>query len=241
VEDQKNQNQPIPFKKSAWKRFLGKKWAFPAIYIGTAAIILAIVMYFQGNAANSPAGSSQDKEGVSVTAPEDSSAAHDSHEDDAVAVSKTPESLALPVAKDVNYEMGMRFFDDQAPKEEQMKALVQYDKSVTPHTGVDFVSKDGKAFDVTAVLAGEVVKRENNDPLVGGIVEIKHENDMVTVYQGLENIAVNVGDKVTQGQKLGSAGRSVYEKDAGVHLHFEVRVKGEPVNPEQYLEKTQTQ
>lgn len=85
-----------------------------------------------------------------------------------------------------------------------------------------------------AALAGKVVKVEN-DPLVGKTVEVEHADKMVTVYQSLENTTVKPGDEVTQGQVIGSAGRNEFEKDFGVHLHFEVRVDDKPVNPQQYL------
>ncbi|MGW9128919.1 peptidoglycan DD-metalloendopeptidase family protein, partial [Paenibacillus chitinolyticus] len=61
------------------------------------------------------------------------------------------------------------------------------------------------------------------------------------VYQSLDNVTVKPGDEVTQGQVLGSAGRNEYEKDAGIHLHFEVRVDNKAVNPEQYLVSPETE
>ncbi|MFY0544206.1 peptidoglycan DD-metalloendopeptidase family protein [Brevibacillus sp. H7] len=236
MEDQKNQNQPIPFKKSSsWKNFLGKKWAFPAIYIGTAAIILAFVMWYQGSMTDSVIDKSNLTNGVSVTTPQEgtSNPASDLESEDAVPVNTT-QPLAWPVAKGVTYELGMSFFDDQQSKEEQEAALVKFEDRFIPHTGIDLVSTDGKGFDVAAALAGKVVKVEN-DPLVGNQVEIEHADKMVTVYQSLEKVLVKPGDEVTQGQVLGTAGRNVFEKDAGVHLHFEVRVDGNSVNPEQYL------
>jgi stage II sporulation protein Q len=242
MEDQKNQNQPIPFKKAgSWKSFLGKKWAFPAIYIGTAAIILAFVMWYQGSMTDSVLNKDNLTNGVAVTTPQDGSSnpASDLEGTEAVPANAT-QPLAWPVANGVQYELGMGFFDDQAPKEQQQEVLVQFDDSYIPHTGIDLKSTDGKSFDVTSALAGKVVKVEN-DPLVGNQVEIEHENNMVTVYQSLESVQVKPGDEVTQGQVLGTAGRNVFEKDAGVHLHFEVRVDGQSVNPEQYLPQSEAQ
>ncbi|UFJ40143.1 M23 family metallopeptidase [Brevibacillus humidisoli] len=243
MEDQKNQKQPIPFKKtSAWRSFLGKKWAFPAIYIGTAAIILAIVMWYQGTANDTPLDKTDVMDGVTVTTPEDGSQAAVTDETDqsAVPVNTPSQPLAWPVAKDVPFEKGMGFFDDAAPEEEQEKALVQYDGAYTPHTGIDFVAKDEQPFDVMAALDGKVTKVKT-DPLVGVLVEIEHSDKMTTVYQSLESASVKPGDEVKQGQLIGKAGRNVYEKDAGVHLHFEVRVDGNAVDPEQYLSKAESQ
>lgn len=233
MEDQKNQNQPIPFKKSSsWKKVLGKKWAFPAIYIGTAAIILAFVMWYQGSVMDTVSNLTNVKENVAVTTPETPVASPQGEE--AVPVAGTVQPLAWPVGKQVQYDLGMSFYDEQASKDNQQKALVKYNNSYFPHTGIDLKSTDGKGFDVVAALAGKVVKVEN-DPLVGKVIEVEHADKMVTAYQSLENVVVKPGDEVTQGQVIGSAGRNEYEKDSGVHLHFEVRVDGKSVNPEQYL------
>jgi len=65
------------------------------------------------------------------------------------------------------------------------------------------------------------------------MVEIDHGNGLATRYGHMSEIDVAVGDKVRIGQvigKLGSTGRST-----GPHLHYEVRVDGEPVDPERYL------
>lgn len=238
MEDQKNQNQPIPFKKaSAWKKVLGKKWAFPAIYIGTAAIILAFVMWYQGSVMDTVSNMTNVADDVAVATP----AAPETPEqnEEAVPVTSGAQPLAWPVGKNVQYELGMGYYDEQASKDEQQKALVKYGNSFYPHTGIDLKATDGKSFDVVAALAGKVTKVEN-DPLVGKTVEVEHADKMVTVYQSLENITVKPGDEVTQGQVIGSAGRSEYEKDFGVHLHFEVHVDGKPVNPQQYLLQAET-
>lgn len=233
MEDQKNQNQPIPFKKaSSWKKVLGKKWAFPAIYIGTAAIILAFVMWYQGSVMDTVSKMTNVGDNVAVTTPAAPETPEQSEE--AVPVTSGVQPLAWPVGKNVQYELGMGYYDEQASKDEQQKALVKYGNSFYPHTGIDLKATDGKSFDVVAALAGKVTKVEN-DPLVGKTVEVEHADKMVTVYQCLENITVKPGDEVTQGQVIGSAGRNEYEKDFGVHLHFEVHVDGKPVNPQQYL------
>lgn len=237
MEDQKNQNQPIPFRKSSfWKKMLGKKWAFPAIYIGAAAIILAFVMWYQGNVIQTVSELTNPSDGVVVTNPAEGTTNPEAGKegDDAVPVAGSVEPLAWPVGAGVMYDQGMSFYDEEATADVQEKALIKYESSYFPHTGIDLKAVDGKSFDVVAALAGKVTKVEN-DPLVGRLVEIEHEGNVVSVYQSLENVSVKPGDEVTQGQVLGNAGRSEYEKEAGVHLHFEVRVDGKAVNPEKYL------
>jgi stage II sporulation protein Q len=239
MEEQKNPKQPIPFKKgSAWKSFLGKKWAFPAIYVGSAAIILALVMWYQ-NSAISPTVDKEDiLQGVTQTGDAQDAAAD--AEQDAMPVNRPAQPMAWPVGEEVAYQIGKDFFDDNASKEEQQEALVQFDGAFHPHKGIDIIPTNGQPFDVTAALDGKVVRVEN-DPLVGRLVEIEHPDNLVTVYQSLESVSVKPGDEVKQGQVIGKAGRNDFEKDAGPHLHFEVRADGKAVDPEQYLNQTDTQ
>ncbi|MCG3084515.1 M23 family peptidase, partial [Anoxybacillus sp. LAT27] len=96
---------------------LGKKWAFPAIYIGTAAIILAIVMWYQSSVTDTVPGQTADNGGVAVTTPQDGTAIpadESAGKDGAVPVAGNPQPLAWPVGKGVKYEQGMGFYDEQA-------------------------------------------------------------------------------------------------------------------------------
>jgi stage II sporulation protein Q len=112
--------------------------------------------------------------------------------------------------------------------------LVKYANTFWPHSGIDYARKDGKSFDVIAALSGKVIRVEQN-PLVGQEVEIQHENGLITVYQSLTDIRVKVGQEVKQGDVIAQAGRNNFEKEAGVHLHFEVRKGNQTVQPELYL------
>jgi murein DD-endopeptidase MepM/ murein hydrolase activator NlpD len=68
----------------------------------------------------------------------------------------------------------------------------------------------------------------------GKFVEIDHGNGIVTHYAHLHRVTVALGQRVGAHQQvgeLGSTGRST-----GPHLHYEVVVDGEPLNPERFLE-----
>jgi murein DD-endopeptidase MepM/ murein hydrolase activator NlpD len=67
----------------------------------------------------------------------------------------------------------------------------------------------------------------------GQLVVIDHGGGLSTRYGHLSHIDVDLGKVVTRGEflgKVGSTGRST-----GPHLHYEVRINDEPVNPLQYL------
>ena len=67
----------------------------------------------------------------------------------------------------------------------------------------------------------------------GNLIIVDHGGTYMTVYANNESIFKNVGDRVKQGETIGSVGRSGGDQDAG--LYFELRYKGKPVNPSAWL------
>src|SRR5258708_2450989 len=67
----------------------------------------------------------------------------------------------------------------------------------------------------------------------GNIVLVQLRGNVVTLYAHLSSERVHVGQRVHEGQALGSAGCTGY--CTGTHLHFEVRRNGVAVNPMQFL------
>ena len=126
------------------------------------------------------------------------------------------------------------YYDYQADAESQEKSIVYHDNTYMQNSGVDYVLEAG--FDVVSVLDGTVTKVSEDD-LVGKTVEVKHDNDYVTVYQSLSEVSVKKGDTVKQGQVLGKSGSNKLDSDLGNHLHFELYVNGQVVNPESYVDK----
>ncbi|MFT9849107.1 peptidoglycan DD-metalloendopeptidase family protein [Aneurinibacillus sp. REN35] len=233
-EQKKSTKSSSPVQKvkaGGWRRVLGKTWIFPAMYLGAAAIILAGVMWYQSSKdfsttpAKPQAAPQQSSEPMKV--------AQGGNEQPAVPVQASDDKLAWPAKQDTTKKV-MGFFDDMSDKKDQEAALVQYDNSYWPNTGIAIAAKDKKTFEVTASAAGKVVKAER-DPMLGYQVEIEHKDGISTVYASLEDTKVNVGDNVDRGAVLGMAGRNVFEKDLGIHLHFEVHKNGEAVEPEKYL------
>jgi len=98
------------------------------------------------------------------------------------------------------------------------------------HTGQDIEAPIGAP--VIAGARGEVsfVGWQNG---YGQLVVIDHGGGLSTRYGHLSHIDVDLGQAVSRGQligKVGSTGRST-----GPHLHYEVRINDQPVNPLQYL------
>jgi murein DD-endopeptidase MepM/ murein hydrolase activator NlpD len=127
--------------------------------------------------------------------------------------------LRKPVAGDI---------DESSPFGVRMDPFVH---EAAMHTGIDFRGDTGDPIRATA--AGTVTIAGSSGGY-GKMVEIDHGNGLVTRYGHLSEIDVAVGDTVRAGGivgKLGSTGRST-----GPHLHYEVRVKGEAVDPQKFLD-----
>ncbi|YCA43542.1 M23 family metallopeptidase [Bacillus sp. JZ8] len=219
-DEEKNRvSQPSKFKK-----FFRKRWVYPAVYLFSAAIILTAVLWFQGNS-NDQANEKNNDQTV-----------YDGSQD-AVEVNSSVEEIAKPFANEDKMVVKTEFYDHSAKPEEQEEAIVFYNNQYHQNTGVDYAREDGKSFKVTAAASGTVTRAEK-DPLLGYVVEVEHADGVVTHYQSLQDVKVEAGDTVKQGQALAKAGQSLFNKEAETHVHFEVRKDNNVVNPNEYFGKT---
>ena len=98
------------------------------------------------------------------------------------------------------------------------------------HTGVDLRDDYGAA--VRATAAGRVVTAEWTGGY-GNMVEIDHGNGVATRYGHLSSIAVREGQTVEVGAVLGRIGAT--GRATGPHLHYEVRIDDDAVDPTRFL------
>jgi murein DD-endopeptidase len=97
---------------------------------------------------------------------------------------------------------------------------------VRPHNGIDFAMPTGTPI----VSTGDgVVTRVVNHPYAGKYVEIQHGSQYLTRYLHLHRILVKRGQTVQRGERIALSGNTGYS--TGPHLHFELHVRGRPVNP----------
>ncbi|HKU66415.1 MAG TPA: M23 family metallopeptidase [Candidatus Baltobacteraceae bacterium] len=98
------------------------------------------------------------------------------------------------------------------------------------HPGLDIAADEGAP--IAAAAAGRVVSA-GPDGGYGNLLVVDDGNGVTTRYAHCSQIFARVGETVAPGQTIaavGSTGRST-----GPHVHFEVRVNGEPVDPAQFL------
>lgn len=99
------------------------------------------------------------------------------------------------------------------------------------HSGVDLAAPEGTT--VSAVDNGKVILAEYSDNGYGYYVIIDHQNGFKTLYGHNSELLVSVGDIVAQGDSIALSGNT--GNSTGPHLHFEIHVNDEKVDPERYL------
>ncbi len=102
----------------------------------------------------------------------------------------------------------------------------------TLHEGVDFSAPVGTPI---VAAAGGIVTVASYRSGYGKMVEIAHGDGLVSRYAHASSIVVGLGDVVEKGQliaRVGATGRTT-----GAHLHFEVRLEDQPLDPNLFLPK----
>ena len=133
-----------------------------------------------------------------------------------------------------NVKIARYFYDNSDELSKKEKSIVYYEGTYMPNTGIDYANTD--TFDVLAMYDGTVID-VSEDELLGKTVKIKHNDELISVYQGIDNIEVKVGDIVFTGQKLATSGKSKINSDLGESMHFEVYKGGDYINPEKVINK----
>jgi len=100
----------------------------------------------------------------------------------------------------------------------------------TFHTGVDLIAPPGTP---VVAAAGGVVSTVSFVSEYGNMVEIDHDNGLTSRYAHLSKSLVKVGEVVMKGQNVALVGAT--GRVTGPHLHFEVREKGIPLNPNKFF------
>ena len=100
----------------------------------------------------------------------------------------------------------------------------------TNHKGVDLAAPEGTA--IGAAKSGTVLVAEYN-PSAGYYVVIEHDNGYRSVYMHMSSFDVQVGQSVSQGEKIGDCGSTGVS--TGSHLHFGISQNGVYKNPADYI------
>ncbi len=98
------------------------------------------------------------------------------------------------------------------------------------HTGLDIAATTGTPI---KVVADGVVTNASYSGSYGNLVKISHGDGVETWYAHTSKMYVTVGQKVSAGDTIAAVGST--GNSTGAHLHFEIRINGNHVNPQKYL------
>jgi murein DD-endopeptidase MepM/ murein hydrolase activator NlpD len=101
------------------------------------------------------------------------------------------------------------------------------------HKGVDISATSGTPI---VAPADGIVTFAGRESEYGRLVTIDHGNGFSTAYGHLQEILIQAGEKIKKGQPLGTVGTS--GNTTGPHLHYEVRIQGNPVDPARYMNQS---
>jgi len=101
----------------------------------------------------------------------------------------------------------------------------------TEHYGVDVVAK--KDAMIKSTLDGTVIY-SGFTPADGHVIQIQHDNNLISIYKHNSSVLKQMGDKVKSGEAVAIIGNSG-ELSKGPHLHFELWHNGLPINPEEFI------
>lgn len=145
---------------------------------------------------------------------------------DVIAPVNTEEKLMKPfITETVEINKNFYSYDDE---ETQENSIIYYENTYMQSSGILYSNKE--AFDVVAVLKGTVTS-VSEDELLGSIIQITHENGLISVYQSLSDIKVKVNDIVEKGTSIATSGKSNLFKDVENGLYFEIISNGKNINP----------
>ena len=126
------------------------------------------------------------------------------------------------------------YYDYETSEEEQENSIMYYESTYMPNYAVLYGGVE--SFEVVSILDGTVINIKE-DTLLGNIIEIQHDNDLISVYQSVSDITVQANQVVKQGEVIAHSGLSNLNRDLNSHLLFELLYKNQIVNPEEYYGK----
>jgi murein DD-endopeptidase MepM/ murein hydrolase activator NlpD len=102
----------------------------------------------------------------------------------------------------------------------------------TKHFGTDIVTKPralvSAALDGTVIFTGWTME-------TGFVIEVQHQNNLVSVYKHNSSLLKETGDMVRAGEEISVVGDSGELYTSGPHLHFEIWYKGSALDPEKHI------
>ena len=140
--------------------------------------------------------------------------------------------LRSQIERDEQFDLSLA---DRTIKEDDISSLFffpplkgvissSYDLSKS-HFGTDIVGNEGSI--VHAIMEGTV--------LIGYVIQLQHDNNLISVYKHNAKLLKEVGTHVRAGEDIAVLGNSGELYTSGTHLHFELWFKGKPLDSEKFV------
>ncbi len=155
-------------------------------------------------------------------------------------------ALAALVAKTERLEREMRDYEDLLRRRGMTPSIWPVSGKLesgmggrrNPFGGRGFEYHEGQDIDAVygtpvMVAASGTVTIAGRERGYGNVIYVDHGAGLSTRYGHLSQIDVKIGQTVTRGQTIGLVGST--GRSTGPHLHYEVRINNQPVDPRQYL------
>ena len=140
---------------------------------------------------------------------------------------------------DTNVKEVRGYYDYKSEANNQEGSLIYFENTYMQNSGIDYQGTKPN-FDIVSIYDGTVIEVKE-DNLLGKVIQIRHSNDMISIYQSLSEIVVKENDTIKAGTIIGKSGTSNISSSLGNHLHFELLYKGQVVNPNDYYDKKITE
>lgn len=151
-----------------------------------------------------------------------------------IPVVRTNDTIIRPYYDDTA-SLVLKYYDITDSEEDQQQSLIECDGTYIQSNGVAYSKEE--PFDVISILDG-TVKEVRQDDMLGNIIVIEHNNGYISTYESIDNITVESGMPVVQGQLIAKSATSNISKNLNNHLYFELSKDGENVNPEKYYNRS---
>lgn len=151
--------------------------------------------------------------------------------DNVVPVTKEEQKSVVRPYDDEKVKVGKTFYDYQN-KETQEKSIIYYENTYIQNSGVDYTNES--VFKVNAIKDGKVLSVTKDD-ITGTTIKIKHNDNLISVYQSVKDVLVKENEEVKQGQTIASSSTNAINQDLGNHLHFELYSNNKLIDPEKYF------
>lgn len=124
-----------------------------------------------------------------------------------------------------------KFYDGENNGED---SIIYYKDTYMQNSGILYNSEE--EFAVVSILDGEVIELKKDD-ILGYVVEIKHNDNLISTYQGLKSVNVKKGEQITQNTLIGKSGEMTLDVNLKNALLFEIIKDGKYINPETLYNK----